>query len=98
MNTDIPGAGYSLQVESVAQKHMIDNSPDEVYSIYDEQNVKCESLDPETIKLNDGKDNLERIKAALSDETQQELLDNEPISRFHQPDGQFDETNDVNNF
>ncbi|XP_060865887.1 uncharacterized protein LOC132941750 [Metopolophium dirhodum] len=49
------------KVHSVAQKHVLENSKDEVINIINEDNVRFESLDPNTIVLNDGWNNLKRI-------------------------------------
>lgn len=42
---------------------MLENSQDEVTNIINEDNVHLEFLDPSTIVLNDGSNNLERIAA-----------------------------------
>lgn len=49
-------------MQSVVQKHVLENSVDEVFSIVDNTNTECQSLDPGTIKLNDGSDNLMRVQ------------------------------------
>lgn len=51
------------KVHSVAQKHVLENSQEQVVNIIDEDKVFFESLDPSTILLNDGWNNLERITA-----------------------------------
>ncbi|XP_027842325.2 otolith matrix protein OMM-64-like [Aphis gossypii] len=51
------------KVHSVAQKHVLENSQDQVVNIIDEDKVYFESIDPSTIVLNDGWNNLERITA-----------------------------------
>lgn len=76
----------------MAQKHVIQNSPDEVFSIYDENDVIRESVDPNTIKLNDGSENLRRIQTAGATQT---LHNTRPISRYHQPVDKTDQKNDA---
>ncbi|NP_001156250.1 uncharacterized protein LOC100166851 precursor [Acyrthosiphon pisum] len=60
------------KVHSVAQKHVLENSQDEVTNIINEDNVHFESLDPDTIVLNDGWNNLERIAAFEAAEAEAE--------------------------
>lgn len=48
-------------MNSVTQKHVIHNSPNEVNSIIEENKVYFQSINPDQIKLNDGRENLERI-------------------------------------
>ncbi|CAI6366062.1 unnamed protein product [Macrosiphum euphorbiae] len=84
------------KVHSVAQKHVLENSQDEVTNIINEDNVRFESVDPNTIVLNDGWNNLERIAAfeaaeaaiaaAASDKTKPADT-NEPIEADGSDDG-----------
>lgn len=48
--------------------HVLPNSKDDAFNIIDESEVECLSLDPDTIKLNDGSGNLERIQTSESTE------------------------------
>ncbi|XP_025192405.1 uncharacterized protein LOC112592535 [Melanaphis sacchari] len=51
------------KVHSVAQKHVLENSQEQVVNIINEDRVYFEPLDPNMIILNDGRNNLERIAA-----------------------------------
>lgn len=59
-----------FKVKSVNQKHVLQNSPNnDVSSMYKENRVEYEAIDPDTIILDDGRQNFERIKTDKMDLT-----------------------------
>lgn len=88
-------AFYSVQIHSVAQKHVIDNSPDLIYDIIYTDKVECQKLDPNTIVLNDGSENLIRVQIGDTAETDSTSKYSRPISNNHES-VDTDEINDAN--
>jgi len=70
---------------------VLENSPDEVINIINEDNIHLESLDPNTIILNDGRNNLERITAYEAD-----VAKNSAASPDHTKPAKTGETTEVN--
>lgn len=73
-------------MQSVAQKHVIQNSPDEVFSVLDVDEVECQSINPDIIWLNDGRDNLARIQTAAEYEASTTEFTTRPISSQNKSD------------
>lgn len=78
---------FIFQVHSVAQVHTLqDSKNDYLFNIIEENKVKCLSLDPNKIKLNDGSENFIRIQTSESAEGNTESPTStmsRPISNNH---------------
>lgn len=79
-----------FQVHSVAQTHVLqDSKSDYMFNIIEGNEVECLSLDPHSIKLNDGSENLKRIQNNESTEEDTEFPTStmsRPISSNHVSD------------
>lgn len=60
-------------MHSVVQKHVLENSADDVFSIVDGTKIECQSLDPMTIKLNDGSENLKRAQELTGNDAKETM-------------------------
>lgn len=86
---------YGWQVESVAQKHMLPDSPDQVLTVDDTDNVRCESVNPDLIRPNDGQDNLKRVTTAEEMEASVATYTARPISSVTSDDDDNDDNGDM---
>lgn len=73
---------------------MIQNSPDEVFSVLDVDEAECQSIDPEKIWLNDGKNNLARIQTAAEYEASTTEFTTRPISSQNKSDDDEEDEED----
>lgn len=75
----------------MAQKHVIQNSPDEVFSVLDAEEIKCTIIDPATILLNDGRGNLDRILSSADIGAKEGVDTARPISSQNASDSDDDD-------
>lgn len=69
---------------------MLPDSPDQVLTVDDTDSVRCESVDPDSIRLNDGRDNLKRVNTAEEMEASVATYKARPISSMTSDDDDND--------